>query len=60
MKTTLVIVAMTVIGLVSCESTGSTTDEVEVCDSTAVGHIDSIQSDCITITDVSVTADSTQ
>lgn len=62
MKTTLVITSLLLMGgIVSCNNT-STEECEEVCDSTKVGHVDSIQcvttTECTSITDVSVTADS--
>ena len=66
MKTTLVIVALVLGGcLVGCDNTSDSTEtEAGVCDTTAVGHIDSIEcvtmTNCISITDVSVTADSVE
>ena len=58
-KSVVAIVALVSVGLVSCERI-SPSEEVTVTDSTAVDSMSVSVTEVVTITDVSVTADSAQ
>ncbi len=55
MKFTLVAVAFVVMGLVACNNSSDDNVAVECCDSTNVGHFDSICSDSVVVDNADLT-----